>query len=206
MTVRFRRPRSPARWVGLLTSVAGLAAPPTSALKRERGFSDETWIATSIIADESVSRRHARITRVLDEFVIEDLNSYNGTHVDGTPIISCVLHDGDTVQIGQTMYYFERSGASPSSHRLTFAASLFLVLRKRRSRSPGGRKGLLAWLAQAIYPRPLGLGCLAILNSVAFRGTSVKSRMPFAASSDRTPPTLRTLPCRSNSPAPVARH
>ena len=55
-----------------------------------------------------MSRRHARITHQGDEFFLEDLGSFNGTHVDGVPIISCVLFDGDTVQFGQTLYHFGR--------------------------------------------------------------------------------------------------
>jgi pSer/pThr/pTyr-binding forkhead associated (FHA) protein len=67
---------------------------------------DKTVAAS--VADESVSRRHARITRRGDEFVLEDLGSFNGTHVDGVPVLECVLFDGDTVQFGQTLYHFER--------------------------------------------------------------------------------------------------
>jgi pSer/pThr/pTyr-binding forkhead associated (FHA) protein len=63
---------------------------------------------TAAIPDESVSRQHARITRMGDDFVLDDLGSANGTHVDGVPIISCALHDGDLVQFGQSLYYFDR--------------------------------------------------------------------------------------------------
>ncbi len=64
--------------------------------------------ATAVIDDPSVSRVHARISRVGDEFVLQDLSSYNGTLVDGVPIVSCVLCDGDMVQIGNNLFFFYR--------------------------------------------------------------------------------------------------
>ena len=106
-TVRFRRARPPSRWVGLLTPIGGLATPAIRldldevVVGREKGL-------TASVADTSVSRRHARITRRDEEFELEDLGSFNGTYIDGVPVRSCVLYDGDTVQLGQTLYLFER--------------------------------------------------------------------------------------------------
>ncbi|HUG90118.1 MAG TPA: FHA domain-containing protein [Planctomycetaceae bacterium] len=60
------------------------------------------------LRDQLVSRHHARITRDGDVFRIEDLGSINGTFVDGVPVVSCQLHDGDTVQVGKSLYYFDR--------------------------------------------------------------------------------------------------
>jgi pSer/pThr/pTyr-binding forkhead associated (FHA) protein len=106
-SARFRRERPALRWVGVLTPIAGLA---TATLRLDQ---DETIVGRekdpgSPGYDESVSRRHARITRRGDEFVLEDLGSFNGTHVEGVPVLSCVLFDGDTVQFGQTLYHFGR--------------------------------------------------------------------------------------------------
>ena len=59
------------------------------------------------LQDEWVSRRHARIRRIGDEFLLEDLQSSNGTYVDGVPIVSCVLRSGDWIQIGRNLFQFE---------------------------------------------------------------------------------------------------
>jgi pSer/pThr/pTyr-binding forkhead associated (FHA) protein len=59
------------------------------------------------LMDDWVSRRHARIYRCGDEFILEDLSSSNGTYVDGVPIISCVLRAGDWIQIGRNLFRFE---------------------------------------------------------------------------------------------------
>jgi len=106
-TARFRRDRPPPRWVGVLTRIGGLPIPTIRLDRDEVVIGREKGLAASV-ADESVSRRHARITRRGDEFELEDLGSFNGTHIDGVPVRSCVLFDGDTVQFGQTLYRFER--------------------------------------------------------------------------------------------------
>ena len=67
-------------------------------LARQLGAERVEAVATSAVRDASNG----------DEFVLEDLDSCNGTHVDGVPILSCVLHDGDAIQIGQHLFYFER--------------------------------------------------------------------------------------------------
>lgn len=58
--------------------------------------------------DDSVSRQHARVRPERADFVLEDLGSSNGTYVDGVPIISCRLHGGDIIQIGRSLFLFDR--------------------------------------------------------------------------------------------------
>jgi pSer/pThr/pTyr-binding forkhead associated (FHA) protein len=54
------------------------------------------------LPDNQVSRHHARITRQPEGFVIEDLNSVNGTFVNGQRVTRQRLQSGDEIQIGQT--------------------------------------------------------------------------------------------------------
>lgn len=55
---------------------------------------------TIIIPDRQVSRRHARIFSQEDRYFLEDLQSKNGTHVNGEDIDQGVpLKDGDVIQI-----------------------------------------------------------------------------------------------------------
>jgi len=52
------------------------------------------------ISDRQVSRHHARIRRTPSGYMIEDLNSKNGTHLNGAPIMGHEsLQDGDDIQI-----------------------------------------------------------------------------------------------------------
>jgi DNA-binding response OmpR family regulator len=53
-----------------------------------------------VIPDRQVSRHHARIRRTMDGFLLEDLGSKNGTHLNGSSIQSpALLQDGDEVQV-----------------------------------------------------------------------------------------------------------
>lgn len=56
--------------------------------------------ATLRLNDEGVSRRHARLIRSGDKFIIEDLNSSNGTLVNGTSVTQRILEDGDKISLG----------------------------------------------------------------------------------------------------------
>ena len=105
------RIRPALRWVGVLARAAG-ARGRDLLVEGDELILGRDSSCGAVLTEESVSRRHARIRRTGDEFVLEDLNSSNGTHVDGMPIVSCVLHDGDTIQIGQHLFYFERVLAS----------------------------------------------------------------------------------------------
>jgi pSer/pThr/pTyr-binding forkhead associated (FHA) protein len=60
------------------------------------------------LLDEGISREHALI--LYDEdgpgYVIEDLQSTNGTKVNGKRVRSASLVEGDEIQIGQTLFRF----------------------------------------------------------------------------------------------------
>jgi hypothetical protein len=61
------------------------------------------------ILDPSVSRQHAAVTLVADEFVIEDRHSQNGTFVNGERIGRHALRDGDRIGIGEAEFVFRLS-------------------------------------------------------------------------------------------------
>ena len=62
--------------------------------------------ATLCIADASVSRRHAQIAREEQHFVIEDLQSLNGTFVNDVPVNHRSLQHGDRLRIGDSQFIF----------------------------------------------------------------------------------------------------
>jgi pSer/pThr/pTyr-binding forkhead associated (FHA) protein len=53
-----------------------------------------------VLPSLSVSRRHARLRPESGRFTLDDLGSLNGTFVNGKPIDSVVLADGDEIAIG----------------------------------------------------------------------------------------------------------
>ncbi|MDH3686890.1 MAG: FHA domain-containing protein [Myxococcales bacterium] len=62
------------------------------------------------LLDEGISREHALILydEPEDAYVVEDLQSTNGTKVNGKRIRSSPLTDGDEVQVGNTIFEFQR--------------------------------------------------------------------------------------------------
>ncbi len=56
-----------------------------------------------VLAEDMVSRRHARILYQTDEIIIEDLASTNGTFVNGEKIKKAKLREGDRVLIGTSI-------------------------------------------------------------------------------------------------------
>jgi len=60
-----------------------------------------------VLEDEHLSRQHCRISRdACGEWQIEDLDSHNGTSVNGHLIDTSILHDGDVLLVGRTRLVF----------------------------------------------------------------------------------------------------
>jgi FHA domain/Domain of unknown function (DUF1707) len=53
-----------------------------------------------VVADPTVSRRHAELRRVADHWVLADLGSSNGTRVNGWRVVRATVDVGDEVMLG----------------------------------------------------------------------------------------------------------
>ncbi|MBO0880905.1 MAG: FHA domain-containing protein [Mycobacterium sp.] len=58
------------------------------------------------VDDRQVSRHHARISCVDGDFWIEDLNSLNGTRVNGATVTKQKLAANDQINVGDTIITF----------------------------------------------------------------------------------------------------
>jgi len=65
--------------------------------------------STVVLSDPNASRRHAEIRRSGNDVVVVDLNSTNGTRVNGATVRERTLADGDEIVIGTTVLRFETS-------------------------------------------------------------------------------------------------
>jgi DNA-binding NtrC family response regulator len=72
-------------------------------------------------ADPRCSQAHARISKVLSQYVIEDLGSRNGTLVNGAKIERANLEDGDLVEVGHTFLIYRELPADPDAPADTIA-------------------------------------------------------------------------------------
>lgn len=62
--------------------------------------------ANLCLADASVSRRHSKIEKKDDAFVITDLESLNGTFINDVPVRTRTLEHGDRIRIGDSQFVF----------------------------------------------------------------------------------------------------
>ncbi len=62
---------------------------------------------TVVLRDAKVSRQHAKILQKGEDFVLVDLNSSNGTYVNGERIEEHVLTNNDEFQIGDTTLQYQ---------------------------------------------------------------------------------------------------
>ena len=67
------------------------------------------------ILDTEVSRRHATLSCQESRCVLQDDNSSNGSFVNGQPVRSQSLRNGDQIQVGRTILLFQLAGADASS-------------------------------------------------------------------------------------------
>ncbi len=58
------------------------------------------------VSDHEVSRQHFRIKKRGRLFILEDLDSRNGTYLNGDKIINSVIQNGDKILIGHTEFTF----------------------------------------------------------------------------------------------------
>jgi hypothetical protein len=64
-----------------------------------------------VIDSPKVSRHHARVARAGGAVFVEDLESSNGTRVNGERISKAVLKDGDQIEIGRERFMVYRRGS-----------------------------------------------------------------------------------------------
>jgi pSer/pThr/pTyr-binding forkhead associated (FHA) protein len=67
------------------------------------------------LTDQAVSRRHAEIRLVNGATLLNDLQSTNGTTVNGVAVTTTALKDGDEVKLGETVLIFH-AGIEPATH------------------------------------------------------------------------------------------
>ena len=63
------------------------------------------------VADSNVSRRHAELRQEGSTWWVVDLDSTNGTEVNGKRVPRAKLSPGDTIMLGETALVFDRKGA-----------------------------------------------------------------------------------------------
>jgi pSer/pThr/pTyr-binding forkhead associated (FHA) protein len=129
---------------------------------------------TVVLPDPNVSRHHAEITAQGGRLAIRDLDSANGTYVNGERIQEpYVLRHGDTVRVGQSQFLVEISSAAARQvtlvEGLKVPAEVAAAERRRRS----------AWIGAAAVVGLLVLVALAALLWPKLRGENGAAATPL---------------------------
>ena len=98
------------------------------------GRSEENDIT---ISDPNISRKHARLLRAQNGFIVEDLGSTNGTLLDGAPIDRERIENGDELTFGQSVARFIRRNDASGEGRERRCSG---QLRPVRTGAPGADK------------------------------------------------------------------
>jgi pSer/pThr/pTyr-binding forkhead associated (FHA) protein len=70
-----------------------------------------------VIDHPTVSAQHGLLLRIADSYWLQDLNSTNGTQINGVFITDAELKDGDTIRFGSVIAVFAGAYRKPcSSH------------------------------------------------------------------------------------------
>lgn len=127
------------------------------------------------IENLAVSRNHAQIVRNGDQYILEDLNSNNGTFVNGVRVQSHVLKDGDNILLGKHILQFFAKGGeelSPVFGPVTGGDSddnetemtIMTASRPRAAAPPAAVAAAAASQAGAPPPTPPSTGVLHVLQ------------------------------------------
>jgi transcriptional regulator with GAF, ATPase, and Fis domain len=76
------------------------------------------------ITDPSLSRRHCTITHDDDGYKIRDLDSRNGTSVNGVAVKQSPLRHGDQISVGDSVFVLLLQEEEPSAGRIEYEDSL----------------------------------------------------------------------------------
>src|ERR1700716_939754 len=90
------------------------------------------------LSHNSVSRRHCLIKRSGNEFTIRDLDSFNGTFVNGVPVKEQTLMHADQIKVGSiALLFLTEESEHLSSGSLVHLDDWNLITQSTRQVSPG---------------------------------------------------------------------
>jgi Nif-specific regulatory protein len=201
-----------------LAAISGKLKGAIFAINEETLSIGRETAANLCIADASVSRRHCKIERTEEGFVITDLESLNGTFINDVPVKTRLLDHGDRVRIGDSQFLFlthEGEATSKSSDvrideahiisgstvQIRFDDAIYLMARDLSAlmkvsttiNSIRGLDDLLERLIELLFEVvPAQRGAILLTNEVSFE-TSVVFGLDRAHGKDQAVNVSRTI-------------
>lgn len=83
------------------------------------------------LTDTEVSRRHAELRRLGNDFVLADVGSANGTFLNKQPVKESVLRSGDQIGVGQSILVYT-AGRTPGQGESDLAEHISMISRQEQ--------------------------------------------------------------------------
>lgn len=93
---------------GLKGEFAGVRFPIEKSMPLVIGRGSDCAIR---LGDARVSRKHTQVELTDGTYHLQDLESTNGTFVNQVRVAECILHEGDLIQSGDTVFRFRSAAA-----------------------------------------------------------------------------------------------
>jgi pSer/pThr/pTyr-binding forkhead associated (FHA) protein len=93
--------------VGFLYHMEGPASGEIAKLLEGRNTLGTSLECSLQLSDPSVSAKHASLRYENDEYVLRDLDSKNGTYVNGEEVVTHKLTENDVIVVGDTKLKFK---------------------------------------------------------------------------------------------------
>ena len=145
------------------------------------------------VYDPGISRKHARIFHEAGAYFVEDLNSSNGTKVNGSVVKKVQLADGDAVGLGAVVLKFEdKANEVPTAAPVAGQETRIVQLSDSTTRP----RAKVSMLGDGVAPAERDR--LARSSTTAIPTVRPNSRSNVPATRPATPE--RALPARPSSP------
>src|SRR5258706_12306601 len=121
-----------------LVAINGSLKGSTFPLKEDQISIGRESASSISLSHSSVSRRHCLIERNASDFVIRDLDSFNGRCVNGVPVKEQTLMHADQIKVGSiALLFLTEDSEHLSSDRLVHLDDWNLITQSTRQVSPG---------------------------------------------------------------------
>jgi hypothetical protein len=114
-----------------------------------------------VIDHPTVSAQHALLLRVGASYWLKDLNSKNGTHINGVVVTEAELNDGDTIRFGAVIAVYAGCSRKRGS---TCAIGKFWTSSTMRPKSGAAPGGLQDAIEESYARKAIGESLLAHLD------------------------------------------
>ena len=159
---------APPRCLASLLEQSGLLDHQNISLAEDVYFLGRENENNIVLADSSVSKKHAKIAYVSECWKIEDLASRNGTLINGAAIDQTRLQSGDRIELGKAIFIFECDSASGADDAID---SLVTEMYQQVSADTEATLSLNAGKGHRKSPIPIwlyGVGVLVMATLSAF--------------------------------------